>query len=50
MISAFDDHPEETFTAGQSFRDCASSHRISLNGGCPRPETRVAHLRAVSSR
>lgn len=32
MISAFDDDPEETFTANQSFCDRASFHRVSRNG------------------
>jgi quercetin dioxygenase-like cupin family protein len=32
MVSAFDDDPEETFVAGQSFMDLASFHRISRNG------------------
>jgi hypothetical protein len=32
MISAFDDDPEQTFTAGQSFYDLASFHGVSLNG------------------
>jgi quercetin dioxygenase-like cupin family protein len=37
MISAFDDDPEETFTAGQSFRDRASFHRVSRNGSQTEP-------------
>lgn len=32
MVTAFDDDPEEIFTAGQSFQDKASFHRISRNG------------------
>jgi quercetin dioxygenase-like cupin family protein len=32
MVSAFDDDPEETFVAGQSFVDRASYHRIARNG------------------
>ena len=32
MISAFDDDPEQTFTAGESFYDLASFHRVSRNG------------------
>src|ERR1700679_1099765 len=32
MVSAFDDDPEETFVAGQSFVDRASYHRIVRNG------------------
>ena len=31
MISAFDDDPEETFIAGQSFMDRAGFHRVSRN-------------------
>jgi len=31
MVSAFDDDPEETFVAGQSFVDRASHHRIVRN-------------------
>jgi quercetin dioxygenase-like cupin family protein len=37
MISAFDNHPEETFSAGQSFRDNASFHRVSRNGSQTEP-------------
>ena len=37
MISAFDNYPEETFTAGQSFRDDASLHRVSRNGSQTEP-------------
>lgn len=37
MISAFDDDPEETFTAGQSFIDRASYHRIVRNGSGTQP-------------
>ena len=37
IVSAFDDDPEETFTAGQSFTDRASFHRISRNGSEPDP-------------
>jgi quercetin dioxygenase-like cupin family protein len=32
MISAFDDDPEKTFVAGESFIDKASFHRVSRNG------------------
>jgi quercetin dioxygenase-like cupin family protein len=32
ILSAFDDDPEEVFSAGQSFRDKASFHRVSRNG------------------
>lgn len=32
MVSAFDNDPEESFFAGQSFMDRASFHRISRNG------------------
>jgi quercetin dioxygenase-like cupin family protein len=32
MITAFDEDPEEVFTAGQSFHDKASLHRVSKNG------------------
>jgi quercetin dioxygenase-like cupin family protein len=32
MVSAFDDDPEETFIAGQSFMDRAGFHRVSRNG------------------
>jgi quercetin dioxygenase-like cupin family protein len=32
MVSAFDDDPEETFVAGQSFVDPPSYHRIVRNG------------------
>ena len=31
MVSAFDDDPEETFVAGQSFIDKASYHRVVRN-------------------
>jgi hypothetical protein len=37
MISAFDNQPEETFIAGQSFRDLASFHRVSRNGSQTEP-------------
>src|SRR5581483_2923902 len=37
MITAFDDDPEETFTAGQSFMDRASFHRVSRNGSRTEP-------------
>jgi hypothetical protein len=37
VISAFDDDPEETFLAGQSFTDRASFHRISRNGSHKEP-------------
>lgn len=32
MVTAFDNDPEETYTAGQSFQDKASFHRVSRNG------------------
>ena len=37
MISAFDDDPEETFVAGQSFVDPASFHRVSRNASDTEP-------------
>jgi quercetin dioxygenase-like cupin family protein len=37
IISAFDNDPEETITAGQSFRDRASLHRVSRNGSQTEP-------------
>jgi quercetin dioxygenase-like cupin family protein len=37
MVSAFDDDPEETFTANQSFSDRASFHRVSQNGSQTEP-------------
>jgi quercetin dioxygenase-like cupin family protein len=37
MVSAFDDDPEETFVAGQSFVDRASHHRIVRNGSDTKP-------------
>jgi quercetin dioxygenase-like cupin family protein len=37
MVSAFDDDPEETFTAGQSFMDPAGLHRVSRNGSQTQP-------------
>ena len=37
MVSAFDDDPEETFVAGQSFVDRASYHRIVRNGSDTQP-------------
>jgi quercetin dioxygenase-like cupin family protein len=37
IVSAFDNDPEETFTAGQSFRDRASLHRVSRNGSQTEP-------------
>lgn len=37
MISAFDEDPEETFVAGQSFVDHASFHRVSRNGSETEP-------------
>jgi quercetin dioxygenase-like cupin family protein len=37
MVSAFDDDPEETFVAGQSFVDPASHHRIVRNGSDTKP-------------
>lgn len=37
MVTAFDDDPEEIFTAGQSFQDKASVHRVSRNGSETEP-------------
>ena len=37
MITAFDDDPEEIFTAGQGFTDRASFHRVSSNGSRNEP-------------
>ena len=37
MVSAFDNDPEETFVAGQSFMDRASFHRVSRNGSTTEP-------------
>ena len=37
MITAFDDDPEETITAGHSFQDKASVHRVSKNGSATEP-------------
>jgi quercetin dioxygenase-like cupin family protein len=37
IVSAFDDDPEETITAGQSFTDRASFHRVSRNGSESEP-------------
>jgi quercetin dioxygenase-like cupin family protein len=37
IVSAFDDDPEETFLAGQSFIDRASHHRVSRNGSKTKP-------------
>lgn len=37
VVSAFDDASPETFTAGQSFMDAASFHRISRNGSDTEP-------------
>ena len=37
VVSAFDDDEPETFTAGQSFMDLASFHRISRNGSDTEP-------------
>jgi len=37
MVSAFDEDPEETFVAGQSFTDRASFHRVSRNGSMNQP-------------
>lgn len=37
MVSAFDNDPEETFVAGQSFMDPASLHRVSRNGSSENP-------------
>jgi quercetin dioxygenase-like cupin family protein len=37
MVSAFDDDPEEIITAGQSFQDRASFHRVSRNGSATEP-------------
>jgi quercetin dioxygenase-like cupin family protein len=36
-VSAFDDDPEETFVAGQSFVDPAPYHRIVRNGSNTKP-------------
>jgi quercetin dioxygenase-like cupin family protein len=37
MVSAFDDDPEETLVAGQSFVDRASYHRIVRNASDIKP-------------
>ena len=37
LISAFDDDPEETLTAGQSLQDRASFHRVSRNASQTEP-------------
>jgi quercetin dioxygenase-like cupin family protein len=37
IVSAFDDDPEETFVAGQSFLDRAGFHRVSRNGSQTQP-------------
>ena len=37
MVSTFDDDPEETFIAGQSFMDRAGFHRVSCNGSRTEP-------------
>ena len=37
MVSAFDDDAEETFTAGESFKDLASFHRVSRKGSSTEP-------------
>ncbi len=37
IVSAFDNDPEETLTAGQSFQDRASFHRVSRNGSQTEP-------------
>lgn len=37
IISAFDDDPEETLSAGQSFIDRASYHRVSRNASQTEP-------------
>src|ERR1700748_719902 len=37
MVSAFDDDAEEIFTAGQSFMDRSSFHRVSRNGSQTEP-------------
>ena len=37
MVSAFDDDPEETFVAGQSFVDPASHHRVVRNASNTKP-------------
>jgi quercetin dioxygenase-like cupin family protein len=37
VVSAFDNDPEEVFTAGQSFVDPPSHHRISRNGSTTKP-------------
>jgi quercetin dioxygenase-like cupin family protein len=38
IVSAFDNDPEETFVAGQSFVDRASHHRIVRNGSDTEPD------------
>jgi quercetin dioxygenase-like cupin family protein len=37
IVSAFDDDPEETLSAGQSFFDRASHHRVSRNASQTEP-------------
>jgi quercetin dioxygenase-like cupin family protein len=37
IVSAFDNDPEEIFSAGQSFIDRASFHRVSRNGSQTEP-------------
>jgi quercetin dioxygenase-like cupin family protein len=37
MVSAFDEDSEELLTAGQSFTDRASFHRVSRNGSQTEP-------------
>lgn len=37
MVSAFDDDAESIVTAGESFRDKASFHRVSRNGSETKP-------------
>ena len=37
IVSAFDDDPEETLSAGQSFTDRAGFHRVSRNASLTEP-------------
>jgi hypothetical protein len=37
IVTAFDDEPEETITAGRSLKDKASFHRVSRNGSQTEP-------------
>jgi hypothetical protein len=37
MVTAFDDEPEETITAGRSFQDKAGFHRVSKYGSQTEP-------------